>query len=341
MLPKKLRIDKDKRELPVGLSPGFPMTVLINRFSAFSYGFIDWHWHDELQYCLVLSGSVLFLVDGRRVAISEGSGIFINTQRLHRIEPENDGASYLCIYFSAGLISENIKGFLYSRYLSPVLADPTLAFIVLDKEDGKAGKILDSLLEIRRLRENPSPGVELDICSQVILIWKDTLQCLPERSGEKTTYENSERLKKILRFIHAHYADRISLGDIAALIGLSRGECCRFFQKTVGQPLFRYLMAYRINKSIDLLLGTDKGVAEIAYETGFNSQSYFTKCFKALKNVTPSRLRLEYGAQVDTPDPEDIACRGRTGPPEGACRTEDLRSSQEEPSTRAYNAASE
>ena len=175
MIPKKLRIDKDKRELPVGLSPGFPMTVLINRFSAFSYGFIDWHWHDEIQYCLVLSGSVLFLVDGRRVAISEGSGIFINTQKLHRIEPESDGASYLCIYFSAGLISENIKGFLYSRYLSPVLADPTLAFIVLDKEDGKAGKILDSLLEIRRLRENPSPGVELDICSQVILIWKDTL----------------------------------------------------------------------------------------------------------------------------------------------------------------------
>ena len=164
---------------------------------------------------------------------------------------------------------------------------------------------------------------------------------LPERSGEKTTYENSERLKKILRFIHAHYADRISLGDIAALIGLSRGECCRFFQKTVGQPLFRYLMAYRINKSIDLLLGTDKGVAEIAYETGFNSQSYFTKCFKALKNVTPSRLRLEYGAQVDTPDPGDTARRGRTDLPEGACRTEDLRSSQGEPSTRAYNAASE
>ena len=315
MIPKKLRIDKDKRELPVGLSPGFPMTVLINRFSAFSYGFIDWHWHDEIQYCLVLSGRVLFLVDGRRVTISEGSGIFINTQRLHRIEPECDGASYLCIYFSAGLISENIKGFLYSRYLLPVLADPTLAFIVLDKEDNKAENILDSLLEIRRLRENPSPGVELDICSHVILIWKNTLQCLPENSGEKAAYENGERLKKILRFIHAHYADRISLGDIASLIGFSRGECCRFFQKTVGQPLFRYLMAYRINKSIGLLMGTDKSVAEIAYETGFNSQSYFTKCFKALKNITPSRLRLEYGTQINTPDPKDIALHGTTDPP--------------------------
>ena len=315
MIPKRLRIDKDKRELPVGLSPGFPMTVLINRFSAFSYSFIDWHWHDELQYCLVLSGRVLFLVDGRRVAISEGSGIFINTQRLHRIEPESDDASYLCIYFSAGLISENIKGFLYSRYLSPVLADPTLAFIVLDKENSKAGKILASLLEIQRLQENPLPGVELDICSRVILLWKDTLQCLPERSGEKMTYENSERLKKILRFIHTHYADRICLEDIAALIGFSKGECCRFFQKNTGQPLFRYLMAYRINKSIDLLLGTDKSVAEIAYETGYNSQSYFTKCFKALKNVTPSRLRLEYGAQIDAPDPQDTASRGTTDPP--------------------------
>ena len=66
MIPKKLRIDKDKRELPVGLSPGFPMTVLINRFSAFSYGFIDWHWHDELQYCLVLSGSVWQQKEGCR-----------------------------------------------------------------------------------------------------------------------------------------------------------------------------------------------------------------------------------------------------------------------------------
>ena len=57
MIPKKLRIDKDKRELPVVLSMGFFMTVPI-RFLVFFY-FIDWHWHDELQYCLVLPRPIL------------------------------------------------------------------------------------------------------------------------------------------------------------------------------------------------------------------------------------------------------------------------------------------
>ncbi|WP_427112055.1 helix-turn-helix domain-containing protein [Megasphaera sueciensis] len=50
-------------------------------------------------------------------------------------------------------------------------------------------------------------------------------------------------------------------------------------------------MQYRIDKSIELLLSTNRNISDIAVAVGFSSQSYYTACFKKQKSVTPGQFR--------------------------------------------------
>ena len=60
-----------------------------------------------------------------------------------------------------------------------------------------------------------------------------------------------------------------------------------------GQGVKDYINRIRIERSVDLLLHTDKNINEIAYEVGFAYPRYFSTSFKNLKGVTPTRFKQE------------------------------------------------
>ncbi|WP_298359846.1 AraC family transcriptional regulator [Runella sp.] len=56
-----------------------------------------------------------------------------------------------------------------------------------------------------------------------------------------------------------------------------------------------YITEIRINKAKALLRDTNKSIADVAYETGFNSPAYFTTLFRQKQNQTPSEFRKGAG----------------------------------------------
>lgn len=301
---KKIRIDSDKRERPVQVHQGFPIGVMRNEFSQTTYGFVDWHWHEELQYCLVLSGTICISVASRKHMIKKGDGIFINTQQLHKIEAMDTNASYLFLYFHPNLLDSHKYHFIYDTYVLPVLSEFSIHTLLLFAENIQHQKMMEHLLKIEETHEKREKYFELDIFSQLIDLWKITNNCIGEE--EKNAVFNSNatntRLKEALCFIRLHYAENMTLEMLADHVHLSRSECSRFFKNATGQTLFQYITHYRINKSLELLFQTDKSVAEIAYEVGFSSQSYFTKRFAFIKNTTPQKMRKEYKMLCIRPD---------------------------------------
>lgn len=66
----------------------------------------------------------------------------------------------------------------------------------------------------------------------------------------------------------------------------------RFYRKTValtGGTISNYLKDYRLSKSIALLGTRDMNISEVAFETGFNSPAYFSKCFQESFGILPSQ----------------------------------------------------
>ena len=81
--------------------------------------------------------------------------------------------------------------------------------------------------------------------SEVFQIWK-VLRSWLAPDIQNLRGGGDDRFRNILAYLQKNYAETISLDEIAAHIGLSRSECCRYFKRTSGQTLFVYLRQYRL-----------------------------------------------------------------------------------------------
>ena len=102
------------------------------------------------------------------------------------------------------------------------------------------------------------------------------------------------RVRTVIAHIDAHYAERLTLQNLADVAGMSVATFRRVFAETMQMTPIRYLNTIRINAARRLLTRTDKLVSEIAVATGFWDQSHFIKAFRAERGQTPTEYRREH-----------------------------------------------
>ena len=102
-----------------------------------------------------------------------------------------------------------------------------------------------------------------------------------------------QRVKKILEYIEGHYADYITIEDMARQVNISRTECFRCFQRITGQTPLEYLTFYRLGQAAYKLRNTDSSITEICISSGFSQPSYFGKKFREYYGVSPLKYRKQ------------------------------------------------
>lgn len=105
------------------------------------------------------------------------------------------------------------------------------------------------------------------------------------------------RIRDIVAYIDAHYADKLELADLARIGNMSVSSFRRLFSTVMQTTPAKYLTTIRLNAARRLLVTTNKLITEIATETGFWDQSHFVKAFKAERGLTPSQYRRSHWAK--------------------------------------------
>lgn len=98
------------------------------------------------------------------------------------------------------------------------------------------------------------------------------------------------KLQQAIDYINAHLAEDISLEAIASVVSMSQYHFARLFKQSTGFSPYQYALQCRVNRGKKLLLQGKLGIAEVALEVGFSSQSHFTQSFKKIIGVTPKQL---------------------------------------------------
>jgi AraC-like DNA-binding protein len=129
--------------------------------------------------------------------------------------------------------------------------------------------------------------------SELSRFWALLFQNTEEIRAQNTEKNNSdmERLKEMILYIQANYAERIMLDDIAAAAGISPRECMRCFQRCLGNSPVNYLNDHRLHMAAEKLLTTAETVTEVSENCGFSSVSYFSKAFRLKMGCTPLEYR--------------------------------------------------
>ncbi|RIH66998.1 response regulator [Mariniphaga sediminis] len=88
----------------------------------------------------------------------------------------------------------------------------------------------------------------------------------------------------------------LSVDELGQRAGMSRVHLYRKIKKLTDMSVSEFANSVKLRKSLELLKNSGKSIAEIAYESGFSSPSYFTRCFKDQFKMSPSefRQRTEY-----------------------------------------------
>ncbi|MGI6203841.1 MAG: AraC family transcriptional regulator [Anaerovoracaceae bacterium] len=287
-----IRVDKDNREKTIHSSGSFPLAVYHSVMSRNVIGFTKLHWHDELQFCLVDHGGILFHVNDVQCLIEEGNGIFINSGQLHMASPHGDpDSSYICI--DAG---RRLFGALPESVTARIFEDPrntTLTHLILEKEEPWHADVLEKIRMIYEAGRRGGAGAELSQAAGVLLITASVLEHSEKAPEPRKRSRANPAVRSIINFIAENYGNKITLKDIAAAASYAESECCRIFRKYTGRSVFTYLREYRLEKSTGLLTGTDLSVSDVAYTCGFSSASYFIKAFREQFGMTPLRYRRQ------------------------------------------------
>lgn len=94
-----------------------------------------------------------------------------------------------------------------------------------------------------------------------------------------------------LALMHERPAENWSLASLAQAVAMSRSNFAERFRNLVGEPPMNYLARWRMARARELLLETQRPIAEISAAMGYRSEFAFAKAFKKIVGLPPGALR--------------------------------------------------
>ena len=233
----------------------------------------------EFQLLYIAHGSGVFESEGVPPTLVEAGTAFLLFPGVwHRYKPsENTGweefwvgfkgpyAEYLmqqgCFNPNSPLISIGLNAELLQVFMHIINAVQT--------EDGEEKETLRSCLTIQLLA----------------LVYASALQNKPEKS------ERSQIIQRARFLIHENEEKAMDMPQLAEQLNVSYAWFRKEFKGAVGISPGQYHLNVRLNRAKRLLRESDTPIGQIAYQTGFESEFYFSRIFKSKSGISPLQFR--------------------------------------------------
>ncbi len=246
------------------------------------------HWHDDLEFMYILSGTMEYNVNGEIITIHKGNGIFVNARQMHYgFSSAKQECEYICILLHPMMLCTS--GSIDRDFVSPFIADNSIPYILLNRGIDWQKEILDDIEKMYQYKDNKS--AQLYIQSLFYHIWILFTENAMKAEQKRKQDRNLSVVKDMLAYIQKHYTEKVTLDNIAKSGNISKSTCLVIFKKYLCDTPTNYLINYRLNNSLNLLKETDLSVSEVALSVGFNGISYFTETFRKVYGCSPSEYR--------------------------------------------------
>ena len=221
-----------------------------------------------------------FFCGGRLNSIHEGQIIVINPAEVHYGHAiGSEGWTYRIFYPGVSLlrkITASVTGkVMMPHFPSPVINDEKLAALMFDAH---------TLFE-----DKPSPESqqERDIALRMVL-GELVARYAVHRPAIEQQHSEWQSIYRAREQLECHYAENITLEQLAQVAGFSPFHLLRLFSSQTGLPPHKYLMHVRIKQAKNMLSSGEQ-IKDVALATGFTDQSHLTRRFKSVVGVTPGQ----------------------------------------------------
>lgn len=263
---------------------GLPLLrQFVNVVSGYRY-----HWHDDLEIQLIVSGECEICVDGMIHYLVPDDLLLINAGCAHAsLRHKGESLSlvthvshdYLC---QLGFNPEAVQFKLNSD--DPFQRDS--AFFSSLRE-----KLCRCLLSL----QSGTPGEAIAARGYFELFLAEVIENHPlqtiDESKHKKNKADRERILSVMKFISQNYRSKLTLEETAGFACLNRSYFSTFFKKAAAIGFQDYLTRYRLQSSIIEMMDSNKSLSEIALDNGFSDIKAFNQAFKHNFHKSPSEYR--------------------------------------------------
>lgn len=243
-------------------------------YNAYFYTDCHWylHFHKNYELAFVLEGQTELTVSGRSFSVEAGSFALVLPHELHGYRTPSHSLVWIGV-FSADFV-ESFAGLMaHKRAENPVFScsEPVLTF-------------LRQQLITRK--------------KQDVLMLQSALYAVCSEFLQNVTLEETDRdpgfAEQTITFVAEHFAEDITLQDLARSFGYEYHYASRQFHKHFPMHFKQFLNLYRTEFAREQLLRTDRSITQIALQSGFQNCRSFNRAFLEQMGVTPSTFRKQY-----------------------------------------------
>jgi len=223
--------------------------------------------HDSIEFAIVKKGNIKAFLEGKEFNLNPGDIFFAESYETHSYDYEGQISVIILV-----LSRDYIANF---RNLYPDLTFDTLM------NDRNKNVFLFEIIEKWINTKEKTQLINYGFCN---LFFGKIIELYGLK--QRHQYDGNVFLKEILRYIHLHYLEDITLKKIASDLGFSVEYCSKILSSGLSCNFRKYINSLRIRKVKELM--NDKSLnltqLEIMYKCGFTSPATYYRALKQLKS---------------------------------------------------------
>lgn len=238
---------------------------------------------EEFHALYVKSGCLTYLINETPHQLTAGSLLFLSDGTVHSAYRDlKEPLSIIPVRFTLGSYIDE------QNYA--VKTEVPCHFTFRPRDAAKFSMLFETVHRYSTL----SPSIKRSVLCHAAIC-----QTLAEMSQELELMRQDTpihpAIQHIKAYIDAHPAERFTVQDLAGLSGLTSKYCSKLFQQIYGFPIKTYQIKMRIEYARYLLEHSRQSVKEVSFQLGYSDPFAFSKQYKAVTGVSPSKIILRSG----------------------------------------------
>lgn len=232
------------------------------------------HWHDCIEFELLLKGTGTHYCNNKAFSITRGNGWLLSLNDSHRVEFDSPTVIYN-VAFSEMAIDEELRNM--------IIGAPALVFNCSEEET----VWLEGLLDKLAAADKNAPYYKNFSAAVVSILVSEAL-----RKSNISAADVPRHVQRAVSYVHKNFKKDITLKSVAEALGLSSNYLGKLFADALNTTFNEYLNSWRLHYACSLLENSSISVKEIAFESGYRSTEYFLYVFKKTMKTTPLTYRF-------------------------------------------------
>lgn len=266
-------------------------TINKMRFLILDLNYRCTHFHSELEFTQVISGSLHLQTPDEDFILTEGEIALFSPYQPHSAYSSSPAAcTIMTIHVDPKVCID------YMPNITNLVFETSNISNVLSEQKNK--EIQSICFHIGYNYYGQKTGFEFRCMSDFNRLMGEFFVYVPHHFISDEKLQNSvmieRRMSRILQYIQENYAQKITLKEIAEREHITTSYLSHFFKDNFHESFQSYINSLRFEHALMLVLKTDRKIIDICIESGFSDSKYMNKVFLEKYHMTPKEFRQRY-----------------------------------------------